>query len=414
MPEAKDGQDRLDSWKAIAEYLRRDLATVRRWEKELGLPVRRVPGARRGHSVYAYTSEIDAWLRASPDPSDQGIAPPGAPTSKSRWLAWAVAGSVLAVAVGALIWQATSTRPSAEELRIEVTPAGVFARNPKGDLRWQHAFPTSAVVYVAGQIRSSRTFSTEPPGVLVWTMSSESRIDRMNESGEVMWFDPGGTLRRTFAFADRVTMRGETFEPPWVLTDIAAQESGDRRRIAVAGRHITWEPSLVTVLDDNWVRRGTFLHAGWIEHVSWLAPDRLLVAGFSQEQDGGMIAIMPADGVDLGVPEIMIVMPRSEVNIAAVARFNGAVVERVAKRVVVRTIELVDDPAQGAADAIYEFDEALTLRSATYSTRYWDAHQSLERQGKLNHSRDQCPDRAGPESIFVWKPPAKWAEVPTR
>ena len=32
--------DRLDSWKAIASYLDRDAATVRRWEKTRGLPVR--------------------------------------------------------------------------------------------------------------------------------------------------------------------------------------------------------------------------------------------------------------------------------------------------------------------------------------------------------------------------------------
>lgn len=54
---------RLDSWKAIASYLNRDLATARRWEKGLGLPVHRVGGA--GRSVFAYTTEIDAWLRSA-------------------------------------------------------------------------------------------------------------------------------------------------------------------------------------------------------------------------------------------------------------------------------------------------------------------------------------------------------------
>ena len=35
---------RLDSWKAIAAYLGRDMSTVIRWEKEKGLPVHRLPG----------------------------------------------------------------------------------------------------------------------------------------------------------------------------------------------------------------------------------------------------------------------------------------------------------------------------------------------------------------------------------
>jgi hypothetical protein len=45
--------ERLDSWKAIAAYLRRDVGTARRWEKVLRLPVRRVPGGP-GTSVFAY------------------------------------------------------------------------------------------------------------------------------------------------------------------------------------------------------------------------------------------------------------------------------------------------------------------------------------------------------------------------
>jgi hypothetical protein len=51
---------RLDAWKAIAQYLGRDVTTVRRWEKREGLPVHRHLHAKLG-SVYAFTDEIDAW-----------------------------------------------------------------------------------------------------------------------------------------------------------------------------------------------------------------------------------------------------------------------------------------------------------------------------------------------------------------
>ena len=51
---------RLDSWKAIAQYLGRDVTTVRRWEKREGLPVHRHLHHKLG-SVYAYPDEIDAW-----------------------------------------------------------------------------------------------------------------------------------------------------------------------------------------------------------------------------------------------------------------------------------------------------------------------------------------------------------------
>ena len=51
---------RLESWKEIGEYLKRDVRTLGRWEKEEGLPVHRHSHKSRS-SVYAYKAEIDAW-----------------------------------------------------------------------------------------------------------------------------------------------------------------------------------------------------------------------------------------------------------------------------------------------------------------------------------------------------------------
>jgi TolB-like protein len=55
-------EDRLDSWKEIASYLKREVRTVQRWEKTIGLPVHRLQVDRQG-TVYAYKSELDAWFR---------------------------------------------------------------------------------------------------------------------------------------------------------------------------------------------------------------------------------------------------------------------------------------------------------------------------------------------------------------
>lgn len=52
--------DRLESWKEIAAYLKRDVRTVQRWESGEQLPVHRHTHQKRG-SVYAYPAELDAW-----------------------------------------------------------------------------------------------------------------------------------------------------------------------------------------------------------------------------------------------------------------------------------------------------------------------------------------------------------------
>ena len=73
MSDTDPGRERRDSWKAIADYLQRDARTVRRWEKTLALPIRRVPGSR-GHSVFAYVAEIETWLKTTPPAEAAGAA----------------------------------------------------------------------------------------------------------------------------------------------------------------------------------------------------------------------------------------------------------------------------------------------------------------------------------------------------
>jgi tetratricopeptide (TPR) repeat protein len=54
---------RLDGWKDIAAYLGKVERTVKRWDADRGLPTHRVPGGGRA-SVYAYTRELDEWLKS--------------------------------------------------------------------------------------------------------------------------------------------------------------------------------------------------------------------------------------------------------------------------------------------------------------------------------------------------------------
>src|SRR5579862_523728 len=117
-------EDRLDSWKEIAAYLKRDITTVQRWERREGMPVRRHLHDKLG-SVYAFRSELDTWTqsRFRPSSGQRGTEPtpdgPKEPEGSGRLAellvpvrparrtvprqvrtAWFVAGGALVVAVG--------------------------------------------------------------------------------------------------------------------------------------------------------------------------------------------------------------------------------------------------------------------------------------------------------------------------
>src|SRR2546425_5147358 len=87
--------EKLDSWKEIAAYLKRDESTVRRWEKE-GLPVHRHAHKRKA-TVYAHKSEIDVWWNDGHARLELVETPT---PRRRRTTAWSVAAGLLLLAAG--------------------------------------------------------------------------------------------------------------------------------------------------------------------------------------------------------------------------------------------------------------------------------------------------------------------------
>jgi len=98
MPDFEPGPDepRLESWKAIASYLNRDVRTAKRWEVHEGLPVHRHRHLARS-TVYIYPREIDLWRQGRKQPAARAARGAGVEL-KQRWvlLSAALAMAVLA------------------------------------------------------------------------------------------------------------------------------------------------------------------------------------------------------------------------------------------------------------------------------------------------------------------------------
>ena len=127
--------DRLDSWKEIGAYLKRDVTTVRRWEKREGLPVHRHLHDRR-ESVYAYRHEVDRWWDerrnhlADKMPGEIPVEPAVEARAGNR-LAWALAAVFLGTTLlvtGALVVQYLRDGPAegAQIRFLELPPAGTI------------------------------------------------------------------------------------------------------------------------------------------------------------------------------------------------------------------------------------------------------------------------------------------------
>jgi len=419
------GDGRLDSWKAIAAYLGKDAGTVRRWERTRGLPVHRVPGGR-GTSVYAYTSEIDTWLKTPGSDEVAGDEPEERP---SVWKWAAIALSVVAVAAAVALLPLRS-RVNESGLQIHVTEQSVNAVNGEGRQLWSYPL-AEGWRHIKSEVSAYRAVVTgqHPRAYFITSHRQKPNSDAV-EGGEFTALDFDGQPQFTFRFFDTVQFGGRSFGEPWSVTAFSALDGDPAPRLAVAAHHWLWGPSLLAILDQKGNRLGTFANDGWIEQLEWLSPERLVFGGFSESKNGGMVGLLDPRELDGQSPEPpasphycetcgkhpplkMVVMPRSEVNLLTASRFNRAIVELSGGRLIVRTVEVPAAEGQGAADAIYEFSPSLDLLNASFGEYYWRIHDRLLAEKKVDHDRAHCPFRNGPGPISIWSPDTGWTVMST-
>ena len=171
-----DISDRLDTWAEIAAHLGRDVRTARRYESELGLPIRRMPGGDKAR-VYAFRHELDSWrARSSPRsrPGDwlEATAPPaaepGLPPARRRRRTAVIAAAIVALGLATLAGAAALLRrpsPAAAAPPARVVLAAL--QNDTADVVFDRLVPRllqigltqSPRLQVAGDVKVAQTLA---------------------------------------------------------------------------------------------------------------------------------------------------------------------------------------------------------------------------------------------------------------
>jgi Tol biopolymer transport system component len=259
--------DRLDSWKEIAAYLRRDITTVRRWEKREGLPVHRHLHERRD-SVYAFRSEIDGWWRGrrnqlvdhEANGADSATVPPPGTLTKPARRSWRVSATwVLAAAclITTLVLAAvvalgvgTAGPGDSTELRFSVFPPdgaqfGNVALSPDGR---QLAFTASIGSSGGRAMLWMRPLDTLAARVLPET--EDAAMPFWSPTGDSLGFFAGGKLWVIDAtggsprpLADAPRGRGGSWNRDGTIV-FSPDREGPLSRVAAAGGPVTVETLL--------------------------------------------------------------------------------------------------------------------------------------------------------------------------
>jgi len=408
---AGNDRKRLDSWKDIAQYLGRDLSTVRRWEKERSLPVHRLPGASRS-AIFAYADEIDAWLAGQPFEAD---APHKTPTIRR----WAVAVVAIALLGLTALWAWRESLPRRID-RAEFQQRWLLAYDPSGRVAWSHQFP-AALDTPEGQL-SRRLYVTDLDGDGRGEVVARVRF-AVSEVEEVYCFSGDGTVRWRYRPTQVFRFGEQTFSGPWRISDILVAPGANEHATWVALTHHTWWPSFVVRIDETGKADLRFVSAGWVTELASFRNGSgayVVAAGLNNEYDAGMLAVIDPAQQAASSPQTLgspyrcsacpqasphryFVFPRSELNAVTGSPANIVrTIRALPDKLEVRTEEVHQTSVQSFG--VYELRSDFSLAGASLTDLYWDLHRRLEKEGKLSHSADACRQQQPlKDRVRIWR-----------
>lgn len=347
---------RLSGWKDIARYLGRGARTVQRWEKEHGLPVRRLAGkGGRSESVFAFAAELDEWLksaaaiqardsddrngagdngaledddveRQSPETEDTapGVATTADAPGPGRWRR----AVPLVVALGALIavalWYIHAPRLDAPPRRVAAPvsariegPALVAVDAAGGDL-WRYEFP-----YPLQQVEAVLVDGGTAPSVVTLAdidgdTAMEVLINAKPSTGSEPGSTPGlhclnadGTLRWVYRTAREASFGGERYGGPFLPYRVfvtAAPENPAGRAVWAVSIHAQMFPALLQRLDPrSGNTSGEYWSNGYIDgvRVSQLGGRPVIMVGAcNNESKGASLAALDAVSFSGSAPAV--------------------------------------------------------------------------------------------------------------
>jgi len=337
-----DRRERLESWKEIAVYLRRGVSTVQRWEQQEGLPVHRLPHAKKG-SIFANKCELEAWWRARAhlEPLHQDAVVPSEPRRLVRLgrRTGVVLAALFALAVtGLAMWRmldrtsgdaiapagsSVVPRPLANDAAGEACPSlspdgsrvvYFWGHDPDAGLYTKpvHGSPRLLPTGVAGELFWCGYTKWSPAGDLIafltrgdgdskniWVISPAGGPPRLltSASGIGLAWTPDG---QSLAFVDRnspgepfsifsIPLRGGprrrlTAPPLGTFGDTYCAFSPDGRRLAVVRYWNRYQSDLLVMSaeePESAVERLTTGFAGMIG-IDWSPDGRAIVFGSHQ------------------------------------------------------------------------------------------------------------------------------------
>jgi hypothetical protein len=263
------------------------------------------------------------------------------------------------------------------------------------------------------------------PEVLVAPQTSpdEDQLLCFSSRGRLLW-----------RYRSQIQARFGTWDVsgPWVFWRMLVAPDKGRRSIYLAVDHPIWWPSFLVRVSASGEPRLVFASSGHIRSLGQLrmaSGNYILAGGVNNEYGQAYLAVLRQDGPPATSPQRAVVkylctrgcsserpyrfvlFPRSELNTASEEPYNYAVRIRYRTNgVTVVTDELSDE--RPPIVAFYDFSQEVEPERVGYNDSYREVHKRFEREGRIKHSWEQCPERKSPAILRICDENGNWSTVP--
>ena len=315
---------KFDSWKEIAGYLARDKRTCQRWEKELGLPVRRL-SAKSKARVYAYKAEIDDWLKKNS--GDQKLqeesAFPALERKRLRTRVGLIAIALLLIlGTVPIIFNATKKGPP-HDFRIEGSRLIIIDGKGRelwdfdtklpdllGEAEFRTHFQTRNITadgtrYLLPWLIIDDLFEDGDPKVL-FTPKTRSRINE----GTLVCFNSKGAVDWKFEAGKTIKYGGKPFPRDCDVRGfyVADLNQDGFKEIVLDSNALQEYPNRVVVLDRKGLPLGEYWNAGQlsdfiIEDIDQDGRNEILLIGQNNEYRKTVLVVLDPSMIRGGSPQ---------------------------------------------------------------------------------------------------------------